>query len=513
MKAARIMIILMAAALLVFGLSGAAFAFHNGGVGFCEGCHTMHNSITSGTTPAYAPDQLIGAGTGGWTGAAGNSSYNTNSGANGGAMSIKAGNGANQYLLKGSDPSSTCLNCHKANTGTPSYYQEMSDVSSDAGSVQNPAGDFQWVASSYTYTLVNPDNSTATAVSQGENHGHKVIAQDFSMTTSNSLLTNAPGSSLGSTNKPYPAANLACNSCHDPHGHATRGYGAGNGSGGQAAGHTAVIIKASGSYGPVGGIANANLGPYRLLAGAGYDPGGSIQYDSMDTEGLGSYLGFPAQTTVTGTIAAAYGGLTGFAYVNGGTAVNAIAPGSTKWAEKDDEAGTQQHNAYGSGMSEFCANCHNLLLNTGNTSGTSSHKHPAGNGAAMDLVYVNYNDYYGTGSFAASAPYWGIVPFEAGAQDSIATLANFANGTTPETADLNSQVMCLTCHRAHATAFDHDTRWDTYATFMSNSSVEMSSMKGTAQEWRAVYNSQAAQGKGTAGAYQRQLCNKCHGQD
>lgn len=36
--------ILTAAALLTLAASGSAFAFHDGGVAYCEGCHTMHNS-------------------------------------------------------------------------------------------------------------------------------------------------------------------------------------------------------------------------------------------------------------------------------------------------------------------------------------------------------------------------------------------------------------------------------------------------------------------------------------
>ena len=41
----KISIIVIAVALVAFGLSGTAFAFHGGGVASCESCHTMHNSL------------------------------------------------------------------------------------------------------------------------------------------------------------------------------------------------------------------------------------------------------------------------------------------------------------------------------------------------------------------------------------------------------------------------------------------------------------------------------------
>ncbi len=510
MKAARISVILLAAVTLVFGLAGAAFAFHDGGVGFCEGCHTMHNSVTAGTVaydstvtsgstwPQMTRTALHTAGVTGWTGTALNG--NTANGITG-----TVGNAMNQYMLRGSDPSSTCLNCHAATGNSPLFFQEMSIDTAHAGSVQNPGGDFAWIETSYTYTLVNPDGTTATATSAAGNHGHQVVAADFGLTAGNSLFASgAPGSSLGSSHTAYPAANLACNSCHDPHGKAT------------------ILlnkrITGSGSYGAVAAGTSNAVGPFRLLAGPSYDPGGAAQYDPTGADGL-TYVGFPVQVGAVNT--SGYGGIAGFGYVNGGANINAVAPNPYNWTENDNT--NTHHNVYGEGMSEFCANCHNELLNSNNTSGTTTHRHPAGNlnpannggNGMMDAVYGNYNDYAGTGSYGSNTGgYWGIVPFEEGVNAGPAS--SLASQTTSSsilaTVD-DSQVMCLTCHRAHASAFDHDTRWDTYATFMSNSSVEMSGQLSSTQKWEAVYNSAAAQGTGVAGTYQRQLCNKCHVQD
>ncbi|MFA5700934.1 MAG: hypothetical protein WC913_06620, partial [Desulfuromonas sp.] len=87
------------AILISLGLSGVAFAFHDGGVAHCDGCHSMHSGAASG--PA---------------------------------------------LQKGSDASSTCLNCHN---GAAGYH-----VSSADGSNTNEGGDFHWTKDNgYTYVV------------------------------------------------------------------------------------------------------------------------------------------------------------------------------------------------------------------------------------------------------------------------------------------------------------------------------------------------------------------------
>ena len=147
------------AGLVALGLSGTAFAFHEGGVAHCDGCHSMHNS----------PDNPI-EGTG------------------------------NETLLKGSDASSTCLNCH-AGAGSPTSYHIMSTN----GSVWSPGGDFFWLTQSYTWV-----GRSGTETSNPDNVGHNVIAIDYTLTV-DGTNTTAPGGT-------YAAADLGCNSCHDPHG-------------------------------------------------------------------------------------------------------------------------------------------------------------------------------------------------------------------------------------------------------------------------------------------------------
>ena len=84
----------MAAALLTIYLSDISYAFHDGGVANCDGCHTMHNS-----------------------------SGNKAVAKKGGSTQFQGYN----FLLQGSDDSSTCLNCHAANdaVGSPKSYHVM----------------------------------------------------------------------------------------------------------------------------------------------------------------------------------------------------------------------------------------------------------------------------------------------------------------------------------------------------------------------------------------------------
>jgi hypothetical protein len=123
MKTINLYLALLAAVLLCLGLGATAQAFHEGGVAHCDGCHTMHNSE------------------------------------NGEPISDNIGNS----LTKGTDPSSTCLNCHEGNDG--SYH-----VFSNDGSNLSPGGDFYWLTKTFTYTTFRPQ------VRNGWSFGHNVVA-------------------------------------------------------------------------------------------------------------------------------------------------------------------------------------------------------------------------------------------------------------------------------------------------------------------------------------------------
>jgi len=378
----RISICLVAiVAVMTFGLADTASAFHGGGVAHCDGCHSMHQS---------ADNPISGAG--------------------------------NSSLLKGSDASSTCLNCHDGSGG---YHVNSAD------GVGNPkaGGDFYWIANPYnTVVRGNP------VVWGGDNAGHNVVALDYSMLAdANPENATAPGGT-------YPAAVLGCTSCHDAHG--------------RIAGPVTsqLPISVSGSYGAADPTDGSIHGNYRILGGPGYVTQGT------------AFTAAPPVATANGS---------------SGTTVN-----------------------YGQGMSEFCANCHGTYIN-------DSHKHPAGDGEHLNGYGANYNKYVKTGdtSGVVGSAFDSLVPFERGVSD-----GSLLDDTSTLGTDSNSNVMCLSCHRAHASAFNNAGRWD-FETEMLAESAALES--GDVTAGAAVYykNGVVIDVVTEYGEYQRSLCNKCHIKD
>jgi hypothetical protein len=118
-----------------------------------------------------------------------------------------------------------------------------------------------------------------------------------------------------------------------------------------------------------------------------------------------------------------------------------------------------------------------------------------------------------------------MVPYEEGTSDR-ATLAPHAVSDDsqrggPSTG--NEQVMCLSCHRAHATAWDHALRWNNP---QSGTIVFGGQWPGVDSTGEAALPANA-QGRTQAetraamydrdptvySPYQRVLCNKCHAKD
>ncbi|MBZ0154873.1 MAG: cytochrome C [Alphaproteobacteria bacterium] len=200
-------------------------AFHDGGVAYCDGCHTMHNS-------------------------SGGAVMNARSGQ--GSQTIGTANG---YLLQGSDQSSTCLKCHSGSTA--GSYKIATYPVPGAGSPPlqlTPGGDFAWLQKSYSWTT----SYGASGSSPGERHGHNIVAADFGF-VADATLTAAPGGS-------YPAASLSCVSCHDPHGKYRI-----NSNPATSFATSGKPIAGSGSYGDLPTASEA-VGVYRLLGGKLYQP-------------------------------------------------------------------------------------------------------------------------------------------------------------------------------------------------------------------------------------------------
>lgn len=379
---------------------------------------------------------------------------------------------ANAYLLQGSDASSTCLKCHSSGGASPSGYRIATYPTPAAGVApvqMTPGGDFSWVQKAYNWVTSRGTNGSSVA----ERHGHNVVASDFSY-VADSKLTTSPGGN-------YPASSLACSSCHDPHGKYRIMDAAGT-----TVATTGKPISHSGSYGELPTASEA-VGAYRILGGSGYLP------KSMAAS-------------------------PGLAFAN--NVPIAVAPSTYNRSE----ATTETRVAYGQNMSEWCANCHAGLHNDAYPTNL---RHPAGNGAKFSTdIVANYNSYKASGDLTGTiaTAYTSMVPFEEGTSD-LATLASHAvnDGSQTGGASTSNNVMCLSCHRAHASGWDSMTRWNMKSDYLTiageypaTDATAADAKKGeysqgrTKAEVTATYYGKPAT---TYATYQRSLCNKCHAKD
>ena len=350
-------------ALAVIGIwTGSAQGFHDDGVAHCNGCHTMHNSQGG-----------VSIATGG-----------------------TAGQGVNSYLLTAATPSDTCLRCHAA--AGRSYQVLATDPL--VPTRERGAGDFVFLKED------NLNDGHGAAI-LGHQAGHNVVAPGFGI-GADPVLTTAPGGT-------FPAADMACSSCHDPHG----------------------------------------TEAFRLLYGAGR---------LVKTDGT-TYL-----------------------FNNAAPVADGLALDSTSTESNG------LHTAYKSGMSAWCGNCHGNFHNN-----IGALVHPSGTPIGNDIASA-YNAYNGTtdcvnnpggpgmpcGTGTQAAAYLAQVPFE----DPGNTTTSTAGPTS------GSMVMCLTCHRSHATSSPDAGRWDFNVTLLEEDG------HGGAYALPNPYD-----------ANQRSLCNKCHSQD
>jgi hypothetical protein len=376
-KKKRVFII---AVLIWLGTGTGALAFHSGGAAPCDGCHSMH-----------------------------------------GTGIIRSG----PWLMKGTDPSSICLNCHSG-VGAPN----SPNVASPDGSAKTPGGDFYWL---------NKDFAWLDGNSPGERHGHNIRAMDYGYIEDTSNA-QAPGGT-------YLSSNLGCNSCHDPHGKVRGTHGP---------------VVDSGSYGgspPSGTI----FGNYRLLGDAGYNGGNQAN---------------------------------GYSFTN--DAPVAAQNPLSMFGESDTS-----HVDYGSGMSAWCANCHNEIMNSEHTS-TGGFDHPVNEVLASE--YINrYNTYLKTGDLSGirDTAYLQFVPFERGVAD-----ASVLNPTSTLGPDTSSRIMCLTCHRAHGSAFIYGGRWDLRAQTIEESHPRAGDVGVIGNDISNAYYGRDILTE--FGSGQKAFCDKCH---
>jgi Zn-finger protein len=422
--------------------------FHAGGVAACDGCHVMHNA-SHGSARSTAVAP--------WTDA------------------VPA------FLLQGSDQSSTCLMCHGdpltgaglpglVATGRP-YVITHTGAPDLAQMNYTPGGDFGWLSQS---PLAG---------------GHNVAALDFAMAGTAAI---APGGTFTADAAGIRA--FACSNCHDPHGRARMELTASGATTWQWTNGPTITqpIWSSGSYGNLPKN-DAAVGAYRLLGGAGYFPASNPS---------GAFA-FPNNPPV------------------------AIAPANYNHAE-GGVAANETRVAYGKGMSEWCQNCHtNIHLDnyTSGAMGGTGLKHPAGQGAILKPGQYNvYNSYVSSGVYNGTnvngEGYTSLVPFENSARitnlvselTTLATAATTGSSTTIFVANGQSNVMCLSCHRAHASAFGSMVRWNMDDTFITNSDT-VNFVDTQARTNPGLVAGYYGRTPADFGVYQRSMCNKCHGKD
>lgn len=369
--------------------------------------------------------------------------------------------------LIGSDAGSTCLLCHQAPLGVqlPSGSYVATDARTSVLCMQlPPGGDFCWLKKTYTWQA---SQAAEQEVSLGERHGHNIVAIDFAF-QADTMLQTAPGGT-------YPSSGLSCIGCHDPHGTYRR-----TASGTIAT--TGVPIISSGSYdSSPDPSATGAVGTYRLLAGKGYKP-----------KSLPAVQAFTADPPA------------------------AVAPSTFNRSE----AVSDTRVAYGSGMSEWCQNCHVAIHNDATV---SANRHPAGNDARLPMdVTANYNFYLFTGNLGGNlgTAYTSLVPFEMGTKD-YTVLKRTASSSTADRSgpQAGANVMCLSCHRAHASGWDSIARWNMNAEFLvyeglypgidNYTPAGLSQGRLSAETRKTFYDRPAT----VYSPYQRSLCNKCHVKD
>jgi predicted CXXCH cytochrome family protein len=365
-------------------------------------------------------------------------------------------------LISMSDASSTCLNCHNS-TSTTTYHVSTDESVMPAGTPpgnRTPGGDFGWLKKDYAW-----DPGDGALNEDGDRHGHNIVAVDFNY-EADVTNTTTPGGTMD-------PSNLHCISCHDQHSKLRRL------SDGSIV-ITGAPIIASGSYNnsPVPGAGEA-VGVYRLLRGAGSDPATGV--------------------TFTDSVPAA------------------VAPSSYNRSE----AVTDTRVSYGAGWSDFCATCHpDMHIDSGNV------VHPVDQNLGNTIATI-YGNYVGSGDLTGNSAtsYDSLIPFQIENSTDYAALAALAvnDGSVASGPTSSDVVMCLSCHRAHATGWEYMIRWDNEISLIIVDGewpgTDATSSEARAAQWakgrtkaeRAkAYNDTIATDYAT---YQRVLCNKCHGKD
>jgi hypothetical protein len=118
-------------------------------------------------------------------------------------------------------------------------------------------------------------------------------------------------------------------------------------------------------------------------------------------------------------------------------------------------------------MSDWCRNCH---ANIHTTAAPTPLVHPAGNpNGILSVAYTSYYDQYvkdGDLTGIEANAYLSLTPFEVGTSNYaiLKSIVTTSPSKGPSTTDGSPAVMCLSCHRAHASGWDGGMRWNNKTT-------------------------------------------------
>ncbi|MGB6361805.1 MAG: cytochrome c3 family protein [Thermoanaerobaculia bacterium] len=328
-----------------FWFGDPALAFHEQGVANCNGCHLTHGEDAE--------------------------------------RGLLVGPSVDEGLLIAESASDVCLVCHAENLGAVLGSDPLSPPPERGG------GNFVFLFED------NLNDAAGGALDPilGDAAGHNMVAPSVGL-SADPRFTLSPGGT-------FPANQLGCTSCHDPHGNAT----------------------------------------FRMLNGVGPVMDDVATFANPAPVAVGINLNGPQETS-------------------------------------------SHHSAYRAGMSEWCGNCHGSY-HQGNSGSAFKHRVDGNFGGGASQRFNEYNgDVDPEGGVQATA-YLPEVPFEDSSNTTFSTAG-------PEN---QSKIMCLSCHRAHATSSPAAGRWDFNVNLLAEDGVESRSY--------AIPDPYGSPDQGP-------LCNKCH---
>jgi hypothetical protein len=240
-------------------------------------------------------------------------------------------------------------------------------------------------------------------------------------------------------------------------------------------------IAASGSYKTsIDPNADVSVGVYRILAGPGFVTDGVTFDGAPDAVAPNTYN----QTEATNQVKVAYGRATGNGHVS--------------W-------------------SQWCGECHGAM----HYDNGAKYVHPTDEPLGTTIAN-NYNAYKKTGDLTGvqASSFTSLVPFvyNAGATTADYGTLKAAAGNAAATfagPASTDRVDCLSCHRAHASAWEYAVRWNPEYEFLTdaNGNYYNGGFGGRGRTIAEVEDSYYDRPSTTFAKAQRSLCNKCHVKD